>query len=223
MLQLPIAHIYIIICTAAVLLIAAATAWLIVRHRRQRRFSALYEEQCQPVDINSRQWPKISVVIVSQERAVALERALPSILDQSYPDFEVIVVDAASTDATHDAIKRLSQRYDNLRRTFITPDSQIADMDQFALMLGLRAARTEWVVITTPGAEPDSDEWLMRMARHIDDTTDLIIGTGQGEGVINLCMRKSIYADNNHTLDHLEKRYACTYEWSPQACIYQRE
>lgn len=222
MIQPPIEHIY-IMCTAAGLLLTVVIVWLIVRHRRLRRFRDLYEEQCQPIDVNSRQWPKISVVIVSQERAVALERALPAILEQKYPNFEVIVVDAASTDATHDAIKRLSLRYDNLRRTFITPDSQIADMDQFALMLGLRAARTEWVAITTPGGEPDSDEWLMRMARHIDDNTDLIIGTGQGEGVINLCMRKSIYTQNNHSLDHLEKRYSCTYEWSPQACIYQRE
>lgn len=220
--QLTNTHIY-ILYTIATLILVAIVAWIWLIYTRQKRFRALYEEQCQPIDPSSRQWPKMSVVIVSQERAVALERALPSILEQKYPNYEVIVVDAASTDATQDAIKRLSQRYDNLRRTFISPDSMIADMDQFALMLGLRAARTEWVVITTPGAEPDSDEWLMRMARHIDDDTDLIIGTGQGKGVINLCMRKSIYASNNHSLDHLEKHYSCTYEWSPQACIYQRE
>ncbi len=195
---------------------------LFIYLRRKRVFRRLLEEQSAPL-AEGGEWPRASIVIVSQDCCAALEHGLPSLLEQDYPQYEVVVVDAASTDYTKEVIKRLSQRYDHLRSTFISSDNQIGDIDQYALMLGLRSARADWVLITTPGCEADSDEWLKRMMRHADSNTDLVIGTGEGHGASNLLIRKEIYARNSYSLEHLEKRFRCVYEWSPQACIYQRQ
>ncbi len=52
--------------------------------------------------------PKVSVVLPTYNRLGTLERALASVLEQSYTDFEVIVVDDCSTDATRAYIEGLS-------------------------------------------------------------------------------------------------------------------
>jgi len=55
-------------------------------------------------------WPKISVVMVSFNQAVFLEEGLRSILDQSYPNLEFIVIDGNSTDGSVDILNRYRDR-----------------------------------------------------------------------------------------------------------------
>lgn len=51
--------------------------------------------------------PEVSVIIPTFNRASFLKRAIDSILSQSYQDFEVIVVDDASTDNTEEIVKSI--------------------------------------------------------------------------------------------------------------------
>lgn len=50
--------------------------------------------------------PRISLVIPNYNSGDGFERAFRSVLDQDYPDLQVIVADAGSTDASRDAIER---------------------------------------------------------------------------------------------------------------------
>lgn len=50
--------------------------------------------------------PKISVVIPVYNNANTIERAILSVLDQKYPNLELIVIDGGSSDGTVDVIKR---------------------------------------------------------------------------------------------------------------------
>jgi len=52
------------------------------------------------------QIPKISIVVPSFNQAKYLELALRSIIDQAYPNFELIVIDGGSTDGSPDIIRR---------------------------------------------------------------------------------------------------------------------
>lgn len=53
--------------------------------------------------------PKVSVIIPTYNRAHSVGRAIQSVLDQTFQDFEIIVVDDASSDNTEDVVKKFLQ------------------------------------------------------------------------------------------------------------------
>jgi glycosyltransferase involved in cell wall biosynthesis len=57
---------------------------------------------------------KISLITVVYNRAATIERPILSVLEQSYPHIEYIVVDGASTDGTLSIIQQYSHRIDTL-------------------------------------------------------------------------------------------------------------
>lgn len=59
--------------------------------------------------------PRVSVVIAARDEADGIERALDSLLAQDYPDYEVIVVDDRSSDATPQILARKAVRGGRLR------------------------------------------------------------------------------------------------------------
>ncbi|MGA1848891.1 MAG: glycosyltransferase [Thermoplasmatota archaeon] len=63
-------------------------------------------------------YPDISVIIPVHNGERTIERCLLSVLDQTIDDFEVVVVDNASTDSTKEMIISLSKKDPRLRYTF---------------------------------------------------------------------------------------------------------
>jgi len=60
--------------------------------------------------------PRVSVIIASYNRAEVLGQAIESVLAQTYRDFELIVVDDASTDSTAESLQPYRDRITYLRR-----------------------------------------------------------------------------------------------------------
>lgn len=59
--------------------------------------------------------PKVSVIIPTYNRALLVQDAIESVLHQTYPDFEIIVIDDGSTDATQDVLEAYHARMKYLR------------------------------------------------------------------------------------------------------------
>jgi GT2 family glycosyltransferase len=60
-------------------------------------------------------FPKISVVIITYNRAALLPRAVESVLAQSYRDFELLIIDDASIDETEKVARSLAARDERVK------------------------------------------------------------------------------------------------------------
>jgi glycosyltransferase involved in cell wall biosynthesis len=102
--------------------------------------------------------PKISVIIPTYERAASLARAINSVLEQTFRDFEIIIVDDASKDNTREVVKAIGdQRIRYLRH-------ERNQKEAGARNTGVSNARGEYVAFLD-----DDDEWLPdKLRRQVD-------------------------------------------------------
>ena len=86
---------------------------------------------------------KISIITVVRNDEKHIEQTIRSVLDQTFTDYEYLVIDGASTDGTLNIIKKYEDRL-----TWISePDKGIYD----AMNKGLRMARGEYVLFLNSG------------------------------------------------------------------------
>lgn len=70
---------------------------------------------------------KISVVTVSHNSESTIRSTLESVLAQSYADYELIIVDGASSDGTMEVVREFEPRFGDKLRYISEPDSGIYD------------------------------------------------------------------------------------------------
>ncbi len=120
--------------------------------------------------------PGVSVVIYAHNQADLLLNNLPALLDSDYPDYEIIVVDDASTDDTQNVLTMMEQRSDRFYHTRITDDVRTLSRRKLAILLGIKAARHEIILETQAQCVPASRRWIGMMARNFTPSTDLVLG-----------------------------------------------
>jgi len=111
--------------------------------------------------------PRVSVIIPAYNRAETIGRAIRSVREQSFTDWELIVVDDASTDATCTVVDAIGEPRIHIIR--LTENSG----PSVARQKGLEAAKGEWVAFLD-----SDDEWLPeKLARQLDANAS-VVGCG---------------------------------------------
>lgn len=123
------------------------------------------------------QFPKVSVIIVSENESENLALNLPHILEQDYPNFEVIVVNDGSTDESDILLESLKIKYPNLYNTFlpVSPDKQF-NRRKLTLTMGAKAATGDILLFTEPYSKPISNKWISAMTNGLSDGKDIVLG-----------------------------------------------
>lgn len=93
--------------------------------------------------------PKVSVIIPTYNRAHVVGRAIQSVLDQTYRDLELIVVDDCSIDNTEEIV----EGFDDKRIIYVRHKTNKGA--GAARNTGIRAARGEYIAF-----QDSDDEWL---------------------------------------------------------------
>ena len=113
--------------------------------------------------------PSISIIIPAYNRATIIPATLDSILAQSFPNWECIVVD----DNSHDATKAVVQQYIERDKRFRLLDNERKKGAQGARNTGILHARYDWVICF------DSDnimhpDMLEKLVLCISDEIDVV-------------------------------------------------
>lgn len=120
-------------------------------------------------------WPKVSIVVPTFNSEEQLSENLPRVLTQNYAGtFEVIVADQHSDDDTSTLVQRLQTQFSNLRFTFVPASARHIERRKLAITLGVRAARSEWVIVLNPESYPMSNTWLSNFAVHLTADADFV-------------------------------------------------
>lgn len=140
--------------------------------------------------------PLVSLLIPNFDGAACLKECLDSLLCQTYPSVEIIVVDNASTDESRDVLRS----YENRIQTLLLDENRGFGA---ALNAGLQKASGEWVALFNNDAVADKD-WLAQIMeaaaseethgmaackivehddpRILDNTGHLLFGDGMNRG-----------------------------------------
>lgn len=126
----------------------------------------------------SENYPALSVIIAARNEADNIYENLPFILEQDYPDFEVIVIVNQSTDESKYIIEAYQQQYKNLRFSVVEKSKHLRPGKKLSVTLGIKAAKNEHLVFTDADCRPVSKNWLKELASQFSERSELVLGYG---------------------------------------------
>ncbi|MBT3173906.1 MAG: glycosyltransferase [Lentimicrobiaceae bacterium] len=131
-----------------------------------------------PRGLDSETDEPVSVIIAAHNEDFNLEKNLPYIFAQDYPNFEVVVINHASTDNTSHVLSDFSRINKNLKIVNIDEDLNFFKGKKFPLSIGIKSASHEILLLTDADCKPKSNQWIKQMVSNYDATTEIILGYG---------------------------------------------
>jgi len=130
-----------------------------------------------PPDIPQKNAP-VSVIICARNEEENLRNFLPAVLEQDYPDFEVVVVNDCSEDDSYNILGEYLKKFPNLKVSNIIRDPKFTHNKKFAQFIGIKAAKNELLLFTDADCKPESEKWIAGMASGFGDGIDFVLGYG---------------------------------------------
>jgi biofilm PGA synthesis N-glycosyltransferase PgaC len=120
----------------------------------------------------------VSVIICAKNELKNLHEFLPLVLEQDYPDFQVVVVNDCSWDESEKYLEEMEAKHANLKVVTIKEQEKYQHGKKFALALGIKAAKNEYLLLTDADCRPSGNQWIGEMVRNFDDEKEIVIGYG---------------------------------------------
>lgn len=136
--------------------------------------------------------PPVSIIICARNEDHNIVEFLPHIFEQEYPEFEVVVVNDCSFDNTGDILKEFAKKHSNLKIVTIKQDDYYSHGKKVALMMGIKGATHEHLLLTDADCKPNSKDWVHNMMQHFTTETEIVLGYGGYEkqtGFLNKIIR----------------------------------
>ena len=124
--------------------------------------------------------PPVSVVMAAQNDGEWLRTNLVYLLEQDYPDFEVVVVDYLSTDDTQFVLRLLAENYKNLKIVTFHENVNGYLGLKYPLSIGIKSAKNDILLLAEPECMPMEHthfNWIREMVSgYVHDHIDIVLG-----------------------------------------------
>tara|TARA_R110002095_G_scaffold56655_3_gene48540 strand:+ start:1916 stop:2920 length:1005 start_codon:yes stop_codon:yes gene_type:complete len=134
----------------------------------------------------------ISVIICAKNEAENLKRFLPSIIEQDYPNFEIVLINDSSKDDTLEVIHHFSKLHDNLKVVNVKSIEAFWGNKKYALTLGIKASKNDFLLFTDADCKPVSKYWIKEMSAHFSNTKSIVLGYGAYSKIKNSILNKLV-------------------------------
>ena len=134
--------------------------------------------------------PSVSIVMVTHNEAAYLKDSLPYLLEQDYPNYEVVMVDYLSHDDTPFVLKVCSENYSNFKPVSFPEDVNMFQGKKYPLSIGIQSAKGDVVLLTDPDCVPKSLTWVREMMKGYQVPGVKMVmsyaGINQEKGLLNM-------------------------------------
>jgi cellulose synthase/poly-beta-1,6-N-acetylglucosamine synthase-like glycosyltransferase len=136
--------------------------------------------------------PNVTIIIAARNEADNLFKNLPFILDQDYPNFEVIVVNHQSMDESKYILDAFENEFPNMRVINVEKSQHMKFGKKLPLTIGIKGAKYEHLLFTDADCHPASNQWLKSMSSHFSQKHEIVLGYGpykKKKGLLNKFIR----------------------------------
>ena len=121
--------------------------------------------------------PPVSVVLTARNDASWLKENLVYLLEQDYPNFEVVVVNYLSSDDTEFVLKLLKDYYPHLKVVPFKEDVNLFQGKKYPLSIGIKSAANDILLLADPDCTPKNLQWLRGMVKgYKSSDTKIVLG-----------------------------------------------
>lgn len=141
---------------------------------------------------NSTEEVPVSVIICVKNEAKNLMLSLPSIIAQTHKNFEIVLINYASSDNTLDIMETFKINHPNIKIVNVENNESFWGNKKYALSLGIKAATNNNLLFTTPSCRALSKNWVTTMSSHFSEEKTIILGYSKykkEKTVLNLLVR----------------------------------
>lgn len=132
-------------------------------------------------EIRLKKQTPLSVIICAKNEAENLKQNLPHILNQNYSDFEIVLVNDSSSDDTLQVMKQFETEHDNIKLVDVKSVEAFWGNKKYALTLGIKASKHDFLIFTDADCQPNSDKWLTHISSKFSNEKLIVLGYGAYE------------------------------------------
>ena len=138
----------------------------------------------QNVSKSSRKIP-ISVIVCAKNEAKNLLENIPTIINQDYPNFEIVLINDASSDDSLEIMKSFEKKHANITLVDVKGNETFWGNKKYALTLGIKAAKYQHLLFTDADCNVISNQWISEMAKAFTAQKTVILGYSPYQKVKN--------------------------------------
>lgn len=150
------------------------------------RFAFAKKQQNTPRNI------PVSVLVCAKNEEENVKRLIPLLLNQAYPNFEIVLINDASSDNTLEVFKEYAALHNSIKIVDVINNEAFWGNKKYALTLGIKAAKNEFLLFTDADCYPTSEQWISEMTSGFSKTKTIVLGYGAYEKVKNSLLNKLI-------------------------------
>ncbi|PNW29330.1 glycosyltransferase [Formosa algae] len=151
-----------------------------------RAFAFIKPKPVQPQDF------PVSVVVCAKNEEENLKQFLPSILNQDYPNFQVVLINDASADETLSVIEEFAEQHSCIKIVDVKNTEAFWANKKYALTLGIKAAKHDHLLFIDADCKPVSNTWISEMTAGFETDKSIVLGYGAYSKIKNSFLNKLI-------------------------------